>query len=537
MPGRLAVDFGTSNTVVAIWDESRRQGLSLHLPDYGQQLLSPGADQDTETISVIPSVIHYAPGNRRWLGQQVFSRNLYDSNRTFHGMKRYIGHRSPLKVRLDGQEVSHFDAGCDFLAAVLGLASAELSDAEEEVALTVPVEAFEHYENWLTSVAEAAGITRFRLIDEASAAALGYGAHIQAGQVYLVFDFGGGTLDVALVLIEEQAAAAVGRRCRVLGKAGADLGGLTVDQWLFQEVLRRNGCSDTDDEVRQVSRALLKECQRAKEKLSAQERADVSVMNPHSGTVLGAEFTRSQFEELLDRHEALTQINRTIRQAVNAARERGYAEEHINWVLLVGGSSLIPCVQRTVQRLFGRERVFLQHPLDAVARGAAAFIAGVDFYDHIQHTYAVRYRDPQKGDYAFRTLVQRGTPYPTSKPVEHFTVKASYTGQTQLGLAIFEVGDERARGSGAGQPVELVFDPSGAARVVEVSPEEEDRRRYFWINEHSPTFLTADPPARQGEPRFEVEFGIDGNKRLLISARDLKTGRVTHRDYPVVKLV
>jgi molecular chaperone DnaK (HSP70) len=143
-------------------------------------------------------------------------------------------------------------------------------------------------------------------------------------------------------------------------------------------------------------------------------------------------------------------------------------------VLMVGGSSLIPPMQRTVQRIFGRERVRLENPLDAVARGAAAFVAGVDFYDHIQHDYAIRYVNPQKGDYDFRILVQRGTPYPSQEPVVR--------------------------------------------------------------NEHSPTFLTAQPPARHGEARFEVVFGIDGNKRLLITARDMQTQRVTHRDYPVVKL-
>ena len=114
------------------------------------------------------------------------------------------------------------------------------------------------------------------------------------------------------------------------------------------------------------------------------------------------------------------------------------------------------------------------------------------------------------------------------------TVKASHEGQTQLGLAIFELGEKRKTGSG--QSLELVFDPNGAARVTYVTPDEEDRRYYFWINEQNPTFLHADPPAKQGEPRFEVEFGIDGNKRLVITARDLKTKRVTHRDHPVVKL-
>jgi molecular chaperone DnaK (HSP70) len=539
MPGRLAVDFGTSNTVVAVWDEARREGVPLHVPDYGQPMASPAPDA-AEPLSVVPSLIHYAPANRRWLGKQVLDQNLFDSARTFRWMKRYVANRSPVKVRVDGQEVSHFDAGRDFLATVLTFAAAELRLADEEIALTVPVESFEHYEDWLASVAEAAGLPRFRLIDEPSAAALGYGAHVQPGHVYLIFDFGGGTLDVAVVLIEEQEEMTAGRRCRVLGKAGAELGGMTIDSWLFQEVLRRNGRGDSDEDVRSLSRALLRECERAKERLSAHERADVSVVHPQTGSVLAADFTRGQFEELLDQHEMLTRLDQTVRRALNAARERGYDEEHVRAVLLVGGSSLIPSVQRAVQRIFGRERVLLHRPLDAVARGAAAFVAGVDFYDHIQHDYAIRYVDPKKGDYDYRVLVQRGTPYPTQEPVARMTVKAAYDGQTQLGLAIFELGErrsgERVRVSAPRQPMELVFDPSGAARVVQVTADEDERRTYFWINEHSPTFLTADPPAKQGEPRFQAEFGIDGNKRLLITARDLKTGRLTHKDYPVVKL-
>jgi molecular chaperone DnaK (HSP70) len=537
MPGRLGVDFGTSNTVVAVWDEARKEGVPLHVPDYGRPLLYRRG-QSTESVSLIPSLIHYTADNRRWLGQQVLAQDLAHSERTFRWMKRYVANRSPLKVRLDGRAVSHFDAGRDFLSAVLTFAAAELGLRDEEVALTVPVESYEHYEDWLAGVAEAAGLPRFRLIDEPSAAALGYGASIQAGQVYLIFDFGGGTLDVAVVLLEDAASPGAesgeGCRCRVLGKAGAELGGMTIDQWLFQDVLQRCGRHDSDDDVRQVSRLLLRECERAKERLSGHERADITVVHPHTGAALAADFTRGQFEELLDRHEMLTRLDQTVRRALNAARERGYAEDNVHRVLLVGGSSLIPCVQRTVQRIFGRERVLLDRPLDAVARGAAAFVAGVDFYDHIQHDYAVRHVDPRKGDYEYRVVVQRGTPYPTAQPVARLLVKASHGGQAQLGLAIFELG-ERRRHAG-GQPVELVFDPSGAARVVQVTPDEEERRTYFWVNEHSPTFLHADPPARPGEPRFEVEFGIDANKRLLLTARDLVTGRLTHRDYPVVKL-
>ena len=534
MPGRIGIDFGTSNSVVAVWDESRGEGVPLHLPDYGRHLTF-GRGEDTEQISVVPSLIHYGDEGQHWIGNQVRVQNLLASPNTFQQMKRYISNRSPRKVKIGGKQVSNFDAGRDFLSTVLAFVAAELESQDEEVAFTVPVEAYEHYEDWLNIVAEAAGMPRVRLIDEPSAAALGYGAHIQPGQIYLVFDFGGGTLDVVIVLIEESDTAAIGRRCRVLGKAGADLGGMTIDQYLFQEVLKRNGRKDSDDEIRQVSRSLLVECEAAKERLSTSTVAEITVLNPSTGSVIASEITRDEFEDILDQHEVFERIDRTIRNAFRASQETGFTEDDINTVLMVGGSSLIPCVRKTVQRIFGKDRVLLDRPLDAVARGAAAFVAGVDFYDHIQHSYSIRYVDPKKGDYAFREIVPRATPYPTSDPISKMTIKPTYDGQTHLGIAIFEMGEER-RQSGHVQPLELVFDPSGHARITQVTLEEANRRTHFWINENSPTFLGADPPAKQGEARFEIEFGIDANKRLMITARETESKKLVLRDYPVVKL-
>ncbi|MBM3835234.1 MAG: Hsp70 family protein [Verrucomicrobia bacterium] len=529
MSGRLGIDFGTSNTVLALWDETRREGLPVHVPDFGHPY-----QYRNEPVSIIPSLIHYAPDGRRWVGEQVREKKLASSERTFSLIKRYVANRSPVNRRLDGRQISHWQAGQDFLSAVLLFAAEDLQLRNEEVALTVPVEAFEHYVDWLTGVAEAAGFPRFRLIDEPAAAALGYGAHIQPGNVYLIFDFGGGTLDVAVALIEEQEQLESGRRCRILGKAGTEIGGSSLDTWLFQEFLRQNNRQDTSDDIRRISSELLSECRAAKEQLSFHERAEVRVANPHTGAALAAEFTRNQFDDLLDRHETFAQIDRTIRRALNSARDRGYAEDHIKSVLMVGGSSLIPSVQKTVQRIFGKEKVMLERPLDAVARGAAAFVAGVDFYDHIQHDYAIRWVNPQKGDYDYRVLVKCGAHYPTQEALARMTVKATHPGQTELGIAIFEMGQRAERNNG--ECVELVFDPSGAARVMQVAPDEQERRSLFWVNEQSPTFLQANPPAQPGEARFAVEFGIDAYKRLIITARDLKSGQVTHRDYPVVKL-
>lgn len=529
MSGRLAVDFGTSNTVVAAWDAARQEARSLFIPDFGRTF-----QQGEEQVAVIPSLIHYESEQRRWVGNQVLQRDLYRSNRTLRWLKRYIINRSPVQMRFDGRQIAYPQAGQDFLSSVLLFAAAELDLGDEEVALSVPVESFEHYENWLAGVAAASNLPRFRLIDEPSAAALGYGAHIQPGDVYLIFDFGGGTLDVAAVLIEPEESGLAGRRCRVLGKAGSDLGGATIDQWLYQSVLRQNNRRDSDEEVRRVSAALLVECERVKEELTFNERSSLHVTDPVSGLELHAEFTPGQFEALLDEHDAFTILDRTLRRALSAARERGYLEEDVKAVLMVGGSSQIPPVQRAVRRIFGRERVLLHRPLDAIARGAAAFVAGVDFYDHIQHDYAIRFWNSARGEYDYRTIVGRGTPYPTPEAVARLTVKAANEVQSQLGIQIYEIG-EGARTPAAG-PLELVFDPSGAARMTALTPVETEQRTRFWMNEANPTFLPAEPPAQEGEARFEVSFAVDGNKRLLITARDLKTGVFTHRNYPVVKL-
>ncbi len=120
---------------------------------------------------------------------------------------------------------------------------------------------------------------RYRLIDEPSAAALGYGTHIQPGNTYLVFDFGGGTLHAAIVLIEEPGEK-TGPRCRVLGKAGLDLGGTSIDQWIFQRVLKNNHRQDMDEDVRRMSASLLVECERVKEQLSFQEIRRIDCHGP-----------------------------------------------------------------------------------------------------------------------------------------------------------------------------------------------------------------------------------------------------------------
>jgi molecular chaperone DnaK len=528
MAGRLAIDFGTSNTVVALWDEARREGVTWRVPEFGRLC--------SDDIWTVPSLLHYAADGNRWIGEQVRAKNLDSSERTLRWMKRYVANRSPQRLRIDGRELTYHDAGKDFLTSLLATIAHELGIAGEEIALTAPVEAFEHYNDWLADAVTGAGFSRFRMIDEPIAAALGYGMAIKPNDVYLVFDFGGGTLDAAVVLVVEDPNCPEGLTCRVLGKAATDLGGSDIDTWLLKEALSRNRRDASDEETRALSRELLVQCERAKEKLSTAEHADVTAMNPETGAVVSTRFSQQEFERLLDEHEAFTRIDQTIQSALNAAREKGYDEECFRAVLMTGGSSLIPSVRLHVQRRFGRDRVQLNRPLDAVARGAAAFIAGAVVLSFIQHEYAIGLGNvTQYGATRYDTIIKPGTSYPTNGPLCTRTVSAGHDGMARMGIAIFEISPQ-SQIQNPRSKIELCWDPAGNPRLTTVSPEQSERRTHFWMNEDNETFLAADPPARSGEARFVAEFSIDGNRRLLITARDLKTNQLVLQDFPVVKL-
>lgn len=242
-----------------------------------------------------------------------------ESPATFRWMKRYISSRLELPRTIDGRSITFSESGAEFLARVLDYASTAIGLEDEEVAFTVPVEAYEHYQDWLTRVCEKTSIRRYRLLDEASAAALGYGVHIQANDVYLVVDFGGGTLDVSIVRIEGETSS--GKRCHVLGKGGAEIGGTVIDQWLYQDVLAR--ARKQPEDVLPISGLLLLEVERVKEELTSTDQAEVIVTDPRTGAVISAEYTRTRFEDLLEKHGLFTTLQTAIDQALTAARETG----------------------------------------------------------------------------------------------------------------------------------------------------------------------------------------------------------------------
>ncbi len=144
MTGRLAVDFGTSNTVVAVWDEATKAGRPLRIPGYSRSFV-----QGEDDVPVVPSLIHYAEDGQRWVGDQVLHRNLRKSRAHVlldEALRRAAQSRT---VRVDGRAVSALRGGPRLPLERPASAAAEAGIEDEEIVLTVPVESFEHYEDWL----------------------------------------------------------------------------------------------------------------------------------------------------------------------------------------------------------------------------------------------------------------------------------------------------------------------------------------------------------------------------------------------------
>jgi molecular chaperone DnaK len=531
MTRTLAVDFGANNTVIAVYDGRTGEVRNLPLPDWSKPV--SGEQNGKGDSWVIPSLIHYAPRDERLHGEQVRLRNLTGSPGTIRWMRHYIQMGSPVRVPVNGSFIDYRTAGTDFLVPLLIRAMKEYRLKGAEVAFTMPLEASEKYEEWIGIVAAHAGISCYRLIDEPSAAMYGYQIPLGKDAAIMVFDFGGSSLDVSVVMPEIEAG---GPRqiCRVLGRARDDIGGATIDQWLYREIANRVTLSSVGPSGQGLSGPLRNACERAKEQLSSEDEVTVRIQDAPVNRTLEARISREEFETLLNTHELPARIQRIVGQALQAAALKGFSEDRIGYVLMTGGSSSIPAVQSVLKERFGRDRVFCSNPSGAVACGAALFMGGQESADYIRHDYGIRFWNSRIGEYDFRIIVRRGTCFPSSTKTARFFIKSTYDGQTHMGISIFEMGT----GSHSDQVRELISEPGGGYRLVETLTENQDQVKTVnrWMNERNPTLLIANPPAKKGEITFEVWFDVDGNKRLLLSSRDARTGRMVMERAPVAQL-
>jgi molecular chaperone DnaK (HSP70) len=533
---RIGIDFGAANTVVARWDENSGRGEPV--PMAGFDLSREAAEGVSQRV--IPSLIAYSHGgDQRWVGAQVANRPelLTDPGVTvFKSSKSTVtGRAVDIARKVGDRRITGKDAATQFLGDVTALAVLAVGADDLEIVATAPVETFDAYRDWLAGeVGAGLRAARLRVVDEATAAAVGYQARMSPGDVFCVFDFGAGTLDVSVVQVTDPGVDHAGAGVRTIAKSGLDLGGNHIDALLADWAAAQAGVPHSDAVAwNRVFPLLLASAEAAKVALTSRDRAVIEARDPVTGARYRARISRREFEQLLRDHEVLSRAGRGLRRALDDAAARGHPGGEIAGVFLVGGSSLIPAVQDMLRMQFDPAIVHLDRPLEAVAAGAAGIAGGQELHDHIQHDYAIRHVG-STGDYEFESLVRAGTAYPTAEPVKSLTIKAIHPGQRRLGINIYELAHATYRDYSA--DIEIIYDANGGARVLPVGAQRRQEQATLWLNEGSPTFLEADPPAAAGADRFRLDFRIDSAKRLTVSAFDLTRKTWVLDRQPVVRL-
>jgi molecular chaperone DnaK len=541
---KIAIDFGTGNTVLARFNETTERAETIEIPGITAAMryrLHTGDDE--RVVHVVPSLIHYSD-IETLIGDQVLSRGLAEHGDTIRWMKRGIAQRVTKRKKTAQGHKSPAQAGEDFLRLLLGYVSDQLSFADDEFTFTVPVEAFEDFQDWLRRLCEELGIRRARLLDEPTACVLGYHGAARRDDRFLVLDFGCGTLDVSAVRID--LAATDDRKAVQLGQAGCDLGGMDLDRWLFDDFCRRHRLADY--EQRELEAVILRQAEQTKIALSdpAETEVAMSVVNDRATPprLLRTTYSRACaecerghagnqadshagcFGCLLVANDFLKHVRDTLDRALeNAAVKVGMRRGDLSRVLVTGGTSLVPCVRQLLDQSFDGKADY-QSPFDAVARGACRGVV----VPILQHDYCIESYNRDKRDYEFKPLYAIGTEYPTAHDTVRFWAKGSYDGMTRIGLKIFEVSRMKRR------TLEVAMvDADGVLR--------DDSRvasefTYICLNRDNPTFILADPPVNLGrdQKRFLCSFWVDGNRRLLVTVLDNLSGTTLLHDHPVVRL-
>ncbi|WP_216901537.1 Hsp70 family protein [Synechococcus sp. CCY 9618] len=501
MPGTLAIDLGSTTTVVA-WQDSRGPAALLPLPPYS-----------CSDPCVVPSLLwlESPDAERPLIGRQVLDAALADGDHPglCRDFKRRIGAEGPAA---EGGWLSAEQAGSLLLAGLWRALPVELMP--ERLVLTAPIETYRGYRAWLQRASRDLAVPELALVDEPTAAAIGAG--LPPGSRVLVVDLGGGTIDLSLVALEggqgraapiaqllrfagrDLARSGQALRCaRVIGKAGLALGGRDIDHWIAAQL-----CPDIP-----ADGALLRVAEQIKCQLSEAPEARQILAGP--GSLRDLHLSREAFERLLEERGLLQQLDGLLEAVLAAARREGLGLGDIDALLPVGGSSRIPLIRRWLQRRCPGVPLRGERPVEAVAMGALALTPGVRVRDVLARGVSLRCWDKRSGRHRWHPLFVAGQSWPTDQPLE-LVLACSRDGQDQLELVLGEpLPEERSEVVyEAGLPV-LRERPAGAAPVRP------------WPT--PPMAIPLASPGRRGVDRLRLQFRIDAEAHLLVEISDLDT--------------
>lgn len=533
MGHKIAIDFGTTNSVIARWDDGKQASEVLSVADISDAPLK-------ERPTVVPSLLYVndAKVGTYTLGRRVRELGLdtQRDNRLFRNFKRgIVTSPAPAPRDIDGMAFDDRMAGRNFIKGVLKALPYRDSEIEQLV-LTAPVAAFEGYLAWLNDVIDEIAPDKIRIVDESTAAALGY-AVTEPGAIVLVFDFGGGTLDLSLVQLPEHQKHVGGflrkmigggntakSAARVIAKAGRIIGGSDIDQWIIAEVLKRTEV--TTAALGKSYAPLLTQCEQAKIVLSSETSAPINF--EAEGKAYNVTLTRAELEALLQENGFYDALRRVVDKVMHTAHQKGIFREDIKYVLMVGGTSLMPSVQKTLGQYFTDMAVRADKPFTAVAEGALQLATGSSLEDYLVHSYGLRHIDPHSNAYAWDELVPAGSAYPITRPIE-LTLSAAHEGQSAIEFVIGEVDSDSV------SMIEVRYEDGQAVFVANTKDSEQ---RIVPLNEQEAlkALATLNPTGKAGEDRLRVFFTVDERRRLKVTVVDIKTNATLLQDTPLITL-